>query len=58
VFKGEWSTELDFAMLAGEWAGREKNRRAYHLISAPWAFPPMRVSRWRNHGDHRNCRSQ
>jgi RimJ/RimL family protein N-acetyltransferase len=20
VFKGEWSTELDFAMLAGEWA--------------------------------------
>jgi RimJ/RimL family protein N-acetyltransferase len=22
MFKGEWSTELDFAMLAGEWAAR------------------------------------
>jgi RimJ/RimL family protein N-acetyltransferase len=22
LFKGEWSTEVDFAMLAGEWSGR------------------------------------
>jgi RimJ/RimL family protein N-acetyltransferase len=22
LFKGEWSTELDFAMLAGEWAAQ------------------------------------
>jgi RimJ/RimL family protein N-acetyltransferase len=25
-FKGEWSTELDFAMLAGEWAARPARR--------------------------------